>query len=143
MSLVGDSIHNLIDGVIIAAGYLASLPAGIATTIAVILHEIPQEMGDFGVLLHGGFTKKKALLVNFGTALTAFVGAIIALSLGNIMENITLYLIPFAAGGFIYIAGSDLIPELHQQESAKQSLIQIGTFLLGVAVMFLLLFIPF
>jgi zinc and cadmium transporter len=97
-----------------------SIPVGIATTIAIIFHEIPQEIGDFGVLIHGGFSKKKALLVNFMTALTAIVGVIIALLLTRYINNLTSYLIPFAAGSFIYIAGSDLIPELHKENKFSQ-----------------------
>ena len=143
MSLVGDAIHNLIDGLIIAAGFIASLPAGIATTIAVILHEIPQEMGDIGVLLHGGFTRKKALWVNFLTALTAFLGAIIALSFHQLNSIVSPLIIPFAAGSFIYIAGADLIPELHKDVHIKSAITQIITFILGILIMLLLLFIEF
>ena len=114
MNLFGDGVHNFIDGLIIAASYLVSIPIGIATTIAVILHEIPSEIGDFGVLLHGGFSKGKALFFNFITALTAVLGAIVSLLISSYVDNLTTFLIPFAAGGFIYIAGSDLIPELHK-----------------------------
>ena len=104
MNLFGDGVHNFIDGVIIGASYLASIQVGIATTIAVILHELPQEIGDFGVLLHGGFSKGKALFFNFITALTAIFGAVVALVIGSFVENITIFLVPFAAGTFIYIA---------------------------------------
>lgn len=143
MNLVGDVVHNLIDGLIIGASYLISIPVGFATTIAVILHEIPQEIGDFGVLVHGGFSKKKALLLNFLTALVSFIGLFVALYLGGATENITLFLVPFAAGNFIYIAGSDLIPELHKEVEAKKSLAQLLSFILGIGVMFLLLFVEF
>jgi len=135
MNLFGDGVHNFIDGLIIGASYLASLPVGIATTIAVIIHEIPQEIGDFGVLLHGGFSKSKALFYNFLTALTAVVGTIISLLLFYHTKNIQNFLIPFAAGSFIYIAGSDLIPELHKEVDIKKSTVQITTFLLGIAIM--------
>ncbi|MBI4992621.1 MAG: ZIP family metal transporter [Candidatus Magasanikbacteria bacterium] len=135
MNLIGDSVHNFIDGLIIGGSYLVSFPVGLATTLAVILHEIPQEIGDFGILLHGGYKKKRALFLNFITALTAIVGAIIALLASQSIPNLTAFLIPFAAGGFIYIAGSDLMPELHKETDFKKSLIQLVTFVLGILVM--------
>ena len=142
MNLVGDFFHNFIDGLIIGASYLASIPVGIATTIAVVLHEIPQEIGDFGVLMHGGFSKTKALFLNFITALSAIVGAIISFILASKVEGSLLFLIPFAAGNFIYIASSDLIPELHKyQFTTKSSIVQLLTIILGIiAMMTLLLF---
>ena len=141
VNLVGDALHNLIDGLIIGASYLAGIEVGIATTIAVVLHEIPQEIGDFGVLLHGGFSKSRALLLNFLTALTSILGAIIALWLGTMSETIVNMLVPIAAGGFIYIAGSDLIPELHKQTKISISIIQLLSFIAGIAVMSLLLLV--
>jgi len=140
MTLVGDMVHNFIDGIIIGASYLINIPVGIATTVAVIFHEIPQEISDFGVLIHGGFSKAKALFYNFLTALTAILGAVIALLIGNNIANVTTFLIPFAAGSFIYIASSDLIPELHKAEfELKSSLLQFLAISLGVTVMLLLL----
>ena len=88
MNLFGDSVHNFLDGMIIAAGYLTSIPVGIATTLAVFLHEIPQEIGDFGVLVHGGYSKGKALFYNFITALTSVVGAVIVLLLNSKKDKI-------------------------------------------------------
>lgn len=139
MNLVGDGVHNFIDGIVIAGSYLASIPVGFATTIAVVLHEIPQEIGDFGVLLHAGFSKKKALFFNFLSALTAVAGAAITLIIGDAMADVTYFLIPFAAGGFIYIAGSDLIPELHKETEPKKSAAQLISFVAGVLVMVALL----
>lgn len=142
MNLVGDGLHNFIDGLIIVGGYLVSVPAGIATTIAVILHEIPQEIGDFGILVHGGFSKGKALLLNFFSAVFAILGALVALWLGGFIENIEGILVPLAIGGFIYIAGSDLIPELHKEShSFMKSLFQAFVFVLGILVMYSLLFL--
>ncbi len=141
MNLFGDSIHNFIDGLIIAGSYLANLPLGIATTLAVIFHEIPQEIGDFGILLYGGFKKSMALLLNFLTALTALLGALVALSLGFYMENFTLFLVPFAAGGFIYIAGSDLIPEMHKEVKPLKSVAELTAFILGILVLLSLTFL--
>jgi len=135
MNLIGDAVHNIIDGVIIGASYLVSIPVGIATTVAVVLHEIPQEISDFGVLLHGGYSKKKALLVNFLTALGAIVGVVVALLIGASSETLVKYLVPFAAGAFVYIAGSDLIPELHKEVGVKRSIVQFVAFVLGIAVM--------
>jgi len=135
MNLVGDSVHNFIDGLIIGGSYLVSFPVGVATTLAVILHEIPQEIGDFGILLYGGYEKKRALFLNFITALAAVAGAIVALFASTYIPNLTQFLIPFAAGGFIYIAGSDLMPELHKETDFKKSFIQLVAFVLGILVM--------
>ena len=135
MSLIGDAIHNFVDGTIIATSYLISLPVGIATTVAVIFHEIPQEVGNFGVLLYGGFSKNKALFFNFMTVLTAVVGAIIALIIQTNVESAINFFIPFTAGHFIYIAGSDLIPELHKEVDFKKRTAQFIFLLLGIGVM--------
>ena len=142
MNLFGDGVHNFIDGMIIGASYLISIPVGIATTIAVVLHEIPQEIGDFGVLLHGGFSKKKALLFNFLTALTSIIGAIVALTIGTYSEHLTTFLIPFAAGSFIYIAAADLIPELHKEKDTKKSIGQLVTMILGILLIATMLLMP-
>jgi len=141
MNLLGDSVHNFTDGLVIAGSYLASIPLGIATTLAVTFHEIPQEMGDFGILIYAGYSKRKALVFNFLTALTAVLGAVVALIISSKIENMSSFLVPFAAGGFIYIAGSDLLPELHKQVAVSKSLIQLVSFILGIVVMALLLFL--
>lgn len=142
MNLIGDVMHNLIDGLIIGASFLVSIPTGIATSLAILFHEIPQEIGDFAVLIHGGYSKKKALLLNFLVALSAVAGVIIALTLGHFAHDLQIVLVPIAMGMFIYIAGSDLIPEINKHNyQLKASLLQIGLFVLGVAVMWGLLFI--
>ncbi len=138
-SLIGDGVHNFIDGLLIGASYLISIPVGIATTIAVALHEIPQEIGDFAVLTHGGLSRKLALFLNFLTALMAVVGAALAIYLSGQITGLTHFLIPFAAGHFIYIATADLIPELHKEENLEKSVLQVLWFILGIAIMFLLL----
>ncbi|MBC8434935.1 ZIP family metal transporter [archaeon] len=135
MNLVGDSLHNFLDGIIVASAYIISIPAGIATTIAVILHEIPQEIGDFGVLIHGGFTRTKALLLNFLTALFSLLGVILVFVLKGAISNIETILVAIAIGGFIYIAGSDLIPEMHKETCTKNSLLQIFFLILGILIM--------
>ncbi len=138
MNLIGDGVHNLIDGMIIGGSFLASTTVGVATTVAVILHEIPQEIGDFGVLLHGGYSKKEALLLNFLSAVLAIIGVVISLAVSSKIKNFSTFLIPFAAGGFIYIAGSDLIPELHKETSATKSFFEFLSLLAGIGVMVLL-----
>jgi zinc and cadmium transporter len=139
MNLVGDSFHNFIDGAVIAGAYLVSVPLGIATTLAVVLHEIPQEIGDFGVLIHAGFTKTKALFMNFVTALTAVLGAVVTLLIASNIHNLEMFLLPFTAGGFIYIAGSDLIPELHKETRVSKSILQLVFIILGVGIMLAML----
>ncbi len=133
--LFSDGVHNFIDGVIIGISFLVSIPVGIATTIAVILHEIPQEIGDFAVLLHAGYTRKRALLLNFISALSAVLGTLFAFALGEMGETFTSWILPIAAGGFIYIASSDLIPELHKTKSGRQSLLQFFFIIIGVGLM--------
>jgi len=143
MNLIGDFLHNIIDGIVIGISYLLNIKLGIVTTIAIMFHEIPQEIGDFGVLLHSGFSKKKALILNFIVALSSFIGLLISFFLFSITDKILPYLILFAAGNFIYIANSDLIPELHKDVELKKSTFQVLYFLLGVLLLFSLNLIHF
>jgi len=136
MNLFGDGVHNFIDGVIIATSFITNIHLGIVTTIAIIAHEVPQEIGDFGVLIYGGFTKAKALFFNFLSALTAMVGALFGYFLSNAVQSIVPSILPFAAGGFIYIAASDLIPELHKEPDLKKSILSFGFFAVGILLMF-------
>jgi zinc and cadmium transporter len=139
MNLIGDGFHNLLDGMIIAGSYLVSLPLGVSTTIAVILHEIPQEIGDFGILVHAGYSIRKALMFNFLSALTAVAGAVLTLSIGLKTESVSTFLVPFTIGSFVYIATADLIPELKKEVALKKSMLQLLFILLGAAVMGVLL----
>tara|TARA_Y100000031_G_scaffold101393_2_gene111205 strand:+ start:8313 stop:9110 length:798 start_codon:yes stop_codon:yes gene_type:complete len=139
--LASDGFHNLLDGMIIGASYLVSIEVGIATTLAVILHEIPQEIGDFGVLLHSGFTKAQAILVNFASALLAILGVIVVFVLEDAMGTFSTWMIPIAAGGFIYIAGSDLVPELHKTTRLNRSFVQLLAILVGILAIVALLLI--
>ncbi|OGL88472.1 hypothetical protein A3I42_03290 [Candidatus Uhrbacteria bacterium RIFCSPLOWO2_02_FULL_49_11] len=139
LNLVGDGFHNFIDGLIIGTSYLVSVELGIATTLAVIFHEIPQEIGDFAILLHSGFTRGKALLYNFLSALTAVLGTLLAIGISGRFEGTVPFLLALTAGGFIYIATADLIPELHKEVNIKKSFIQLFSFLCGMGLMFLLL----
>lgn len=141
MNLLGDAVHNFIDGILIAGSFLVSLPVGIATTVAVILHEIPQEIGDFAVLLHAGYAKARALRFNFLSALGALLGGILILLGGWSSESIGAWLLPLAAGNFLYIAGADLIPELHKETSPRSSFLQLLCMIAGIAVMYGLRFI--
>ncbi|MFX1451750.1 MAG: ZIP family metal transporter, partial [Promethearchaeota archaeon] len=138
MNLLGDSIHNFIDGLILAASFVASIPLGIITTIAIASHELPQEIGDFGVLIHGGYEKRRALLLNFLVALTVVFGGILGYFIVSLIEPIFIFLLPFAAGGFFYIAATDLIPELKKEESMKKSTLVLLIFLLGIFLMWLI-----
>jgi len=139
--LVSDAVHNFIDGLIIAASFVISVPLGISTTLAVALHEIPQELGDFAVLVYGGFGTKKALLFNFITALTAILGGIIGYLASSSMQTSMIYLLPFAAGNFIYIAAADLIPEIKHHTGLGRSILHFIAFLVGIAIMLLVKFI--
>ena len=133
--LVSDAVHNFIDGLVIAASFVTSFPLGVATTLAVSLHEIPQELGDFAVLIYGGFRPKRALLLNFIAQLTAILGGVTGYLASSVMQTSVIYLLPFAAGNFIYIAAADLIPEIKHQVSLRRSVIHFVVFLIGIAIM--------
>jgi len=135
LSLVGDSFHNFMDGLVITASFVVSLNLGIVTTLAIILHEIPQEMGDFAILVYGGFSKKKALFFNFLSALTALLGAFLGYFIVNLNRGFLDFILPLTAGGFIYIAASDLIPEIHKEKDLKRSSSAFLAFLLGIGFM--------
>jgi zinc and cadmium transporter len=136
MSLFGDTLHNFIDGLIIAGSFLADFNLGIVTTLAIALHEIPQEIGDFGVVIHAGFTRFKAFVLNYLVALTVVFGGIAGYFISFYSDNVIAYMLPFAAGGFIYVAASDLMPEIRKETVFKKSLISFLFFLLGIALMF-------
>ena len=138
--LVSDSLHNFLDGLIIGVSFLVSIPVGFATTLAVLLHEIPQEIGDFGVLLHAGYSKGKAIFYNFLSALTAVLGVLVVIIAGESAETLARWVVPFAAGTFIYIAAADLVPELHKQRGTSTAL-EFVAIVLGVGMMYLLLFL--
>jgi zinc and cadmium transporter len=134
--LIGDGVHNFIDGIVIAASFVVSPFAGIVTTIAVALHEIPQEIGDFGVLVHSGFSRSKALLFNFLSALTAVFGGVVGYLFMGQLEGVIVYVLPLAAGGFLYLAASDLIPEIKHGDKTVRMIANFGCFLFGIAIMY-------
>ncbi|MBS3123731.1 ZIP family metal transporter [Candidatus Woesearchaeota archaeon] len=139
LNLVGDGMHNFLDGLIISGSYLLDIHLGLVTTIAVVLHEIPQEIADFGVLIYSGYSKAKALFFNFASAAIAILGAIVGLALGAKSEIYVDMIIPIAVGGFIYIAGSNLVPELHKEcQLFKESVWHLLGFLLGIVLMLIL-----
>jgi zinc and cadmium transporter len=139
MILISDGVHNFVDGLIIAASYFVSIEVGIATTIAIILHEIPQEIGDFGVLIHSGYSKAQALWFNFLSALMSIAGVVVAFAVSGASEILEAWLVPIAAGGFIYIALSDLIPELNKTKKLGDSFLQLAVVSVGILAMFALL----
>jgi zinc and cadmium transporter len=135
VNLVGDGVHNFIDGLVIAASFLSSIELGIVTSLAVAFHEVPQELGDFGVLVYAGLKKGRALILNFITALAALFGGVVGFSLSSLAAGAMVYLLPFAAGGFIYVAATDLIPELHREANPRKSLASSASFFLGFLFM--------
>ncbi len=136
LNLIGDAVHNFLDGTIIAASFLTNIPLGIATTVAIALHEIPQEIGDFGLLIYGGFSKSKALFFNFVSALMAVVGGVAGYVFLSQLGHLTIFLLAFAAGGFIYVATADLIPELHKEAGIWKSVTQFILMISGIALIF-------
>ncbi len=137
MIIIGDAIHNAIDGVVIAASFLTSVELGIFVTFSVLLHEIPQELGDFGILLKSGYSRKKALLYNVLSGSSAVVAGMAAYFLLDYVEAIIPYTIAIAAASFLYVALADLIPEMHKETKPKESAIQIILIILGIAIIFL------
>jgi zinc and cadmium transporter len=141
LNLFGEGLHNFIDGVIIAASYSISFPIGFATTVAVVLHEIPHEIGNFAIFVHGGWSRVKAIVINFFGSLFAILGAVCALGIGPSIQHFSHHALAVAAGGFIYLAGSDLIPELHHEENGGRSLLQFISIIFGIMIMSLMLFL--
>lgn len=135
LNLIGDGLHNFMDGMVIAASFIISVKLGIITTIAVILHEIPQEFGDFGVLIYGGFTKQRALLFNFISALMAMLGAVVGYLISDFAQGFSTFILPLTSGGFIYIAASDLIPQIHKEINLRRSTLAFIAFLSGITFM--------
>jgi zinc and cadmium transporter len=134
MNLTADTIHNFCDGLIIAGSFLTSTEMGVLATIVVILHEIPQEIGDFGVLLHSGFSRKSAALANLAVSLTAVVGGIVGNIASNYISVLPPYIMAFAAGGFIYIAASDLIPTLNKESKELNTKLAFLLFCAGILI---------
>ncbi len=134
LNLIGDSIHNFVDGLVLAASFMVDFRTGLITTLAVILHEIPQEIGDYGVLVYGGFKRSKALLFNFFVSLIALAGALVGYRIAESTAVFAQFLLPFTAGGFIYVASSDLIPEMQREKRAWRANASFVFFLLGIAL---------
>ncbi len=132
MNLIGDGLHNLIDGLIIAGAFLTDIKLGIVITLGVVLHEIPQELSDFGVLVYSGFSKKRALFFNLFSAITSVLGALIGYFASFYITDLSSFLLPLAAGGFLYVSASDLIPEIREQTNLNRSRVAVATFLLGI-----------
>ncbi len=137
LNLVGDGLHNFIDGAVIAATFLVDFNLGMVATLAIIAHEIPQEIGDFAILVYGGFSKTKALAFNFLSALASFAGAFCVILVSSTVANILPLLLAFGAGGFIYIATADLMPELHKHSAPLQSFFQFILLVCGVLTILL------
>lgn len=142
VSLVGETFHNFIDGVIIASSFMISNQVGIATSLAVLIHEIPQEIGDFGIYTHQGLSLLNALRLNLLSASSSLLGVILTILIGTKVADFSVYILPITAGGFIYLASADLIPELHgHNPQANSSLVQVFCLLLGVGLMYSLLWL--
>ena len=141
MNLIGDSLHNFIDGLVIASVFMIDFKLGIVTTLVVAIHEIPQEIGDYGVLIYAGFKRKMALILNYIVSLTIVLGGIVGYLLFSSLENFLPFLLPFAAGGFVYIAASDLMPEIRKESNLKKSIISFLFFILGIILIYLVKFI--
>ena len=135
MNIVGDGLHNFTDGILIGASFMVNTNLGVATTVAVLLHEIPQEIGDFGILLHAGYSRFKAIMFNLLSGLIAILGVVVVWLVGTSVEGFAMWIVPITAGGFIYIAGSDLVPELHKECVPKRSFLQFGAIVLGILIM--------
>lgn len=135
--IIGDTVHNFIDGVVIAATFMVSIPLGIITALAVFTHEIPQEIGDFGLMLHKGLSRKNIILVNIASAFVAVAGALLTYLLEDIIEGYVPLLLGLTAGFFIYIAASDLIPEIHYEKRRGFAFIESLLLILGIVVVWI------
>ena len=143
LNLIGDGLHNFLDGIIIMVAFLSGTRNGVIVTLAVLFHEFPQEIGDFGILIYGGFSKKKALFFNFCSGMIALLGGLLAFVLSDKLEIFNFFFLAFSGGGFLYIASTELMPELLKQKDLKKSIIQALIFLCGlILIMSLVLLLP-
>jgi zinc and cadmium transporter len=141
LSLLGDGAHNFLDGMVIAAVFFVDIKLGFATTLAVALHEIPQEIAEFGVLIHAGFSRVRALLLNFLSAITVVLGGVVSFFLAEfLMQWVALFML-FAVGIFVYVAASDFVPEIRKEQGVSKSLGLLFTFAAGIFLMWLVLFL--
>jgi zinc and cadmium transporter len=141
LNLIGDGLHNFLDGIIIMVAFLSGIGNGIVVTLAVLFHELPQEIGDFGILIYGGFSKKRAILFNFGSALVALLGGLFAFFLSEQVELFNFFFLAFSGGGFIYLASTELMPELLKEKNLKKSIAQAFVFLCAVILIVTLVII--
>lgn len=139
LNLFADGLHNFLDGILIAAAYSVDIHTGVVATVVVLAHELPQEIGDFAILVQAGYKPKKALFFNLLSALTSFLGGILVLAIPGMDNQLSKYILPLAAGGFLYIALADLMPELNKQNSPKKTVFQILAVLTGLMLMWFLL----
>lgn len=137
VNLIGDAIHNFIDGLVIAGAYAVNVGVGISATISIIFHEIPQEIADFGVLLYSGMHKKRALLFNFLSALVSVLGVGVGIFLVGRVEGFVDFVIPFAAGNFLYIAATNLMPQLHRHCKIKDTMLHLFAIIIGIGIVLL------
>ncbi|MFX0032119.1 MAG: ZIP family metal transporter [Candidatus Hodarchaeota archaeon] len=143
LNLIGDSLHNFLDGIIIMVAFLNGISTGFIITLAVLFHELPQEIGDFGILVYGGFSKRKALIFNFASAMVALLGGLLVYLLSDTISFFNLFFLAFSGGGFLYIASTELMPELIKEKNLKKSIIQALLFLIGlVLIIFMVLLLP-
>ncbi|MFC1723857.1 ZIP family metal transporter [Nanoarchaeota archaeon] len=139
LMLAGDFVHNFIDGILIAGAFMINATTGIFTAITVAIHEIPQEFGDYAVLIHAGYTKKKALLLNFISALSAIIGGILGYFIFDTVEGIAPYAVLITAGGFLYIALSDIVPSMHEHKRKRILALETIIFISTIIVFYFLL----
>ena len=138
INLIGDAIHNFIDGLVIAGSFAVNTVVGITATISIIFHELPQEIADMGILLYSGLSKKKAVIFNLFSASSAIIGAIIGLLLFQSIQGFNEFILPFAAGAFLYIAASNLVPQLHRSCGWKDSVLHLLVIIVGVGMIVLI-----
>jgi zinc and cadmium transporter len=136
LNLIGDFIHNFIDGMIIAAGFVNGLGIGITTSIAVAFHELPQEMGDYGILVYAGFQRRKALVLNFAAAFSIVLGGLFGSFFLGVIESLGGWMVAFSTGAFIFLSASELIPEMHEEQDRWKNLVQIFVLLLGMLTIY-------
>ncbi|MFX1451849.1 MAG: ZIP family metal transporter [Promethearchaeota archaeon] len=141
LNLLGDGLHNFLDGVVIIVAFLTGIGYGIVVSLAVLFHELPQEVGDYGILVYGGFTKKKALEYNFLSAMVAMLGGVIGYILSSQVRVFNIFILAFSGGGFLYIACTELMPEFTKQKNLKKSILQALIFLIGLLLIIVLVIV--